>query len=82
MTRNMFSQLEKFDVPVGADIVVYDRRGRRALFYHKGADGYRLKLVRHKSGRPIRVRENDRLATMDYDGEILAGDMLGVFERV
>ena len=76
-----FAQLEEFGIPAGAEVVIYDRIRRKAVFYHKKADRYRFKLWRDKRSGPIYVRNSDYIFTVDFDGQITAGDMLGVFER-
>ncbi len=76
-----FAQLEEFGIPAGAEVVIYDRIRRKAVFYHKNADRYRFKLWRDKRSGPIYVRNSDYIFTVDFDGRITAGDMLGVFER-
>lgn len=76
-----FAQLEEFGIPAGAEVVIYDRIRRKAVFYHKNADIYRFKLWRDKRSGPIYVRNSDYIFTVDFDGRITAGDMLGVFER-
>lgn len=76
-----FARLEEFDIPVDAEVVIYDRLQRKAVFYHKNVDGYRFKLWRGKRSGLIRVRHSDYIFTMDFDGTIVEGDMLGVFER-
>lgn len=81
INRETFTQLEAFGIPAGAEVVIYDRIRRKAVFYHKNADRYRFKLWRDKRSGPIYVRNSDYIFTVDFDGQITAGDMLGVFER-
>ena len=40
-----FAQLEEFGIPAGAEVVIYDRIRRKAVFYHKNADRYRFKIM-------------------------------------
>lgn len=73
--------LDRFPVPVGSHLVLYKRGTRTANFYKKTSTGYVLRLTRNKRHNPIRVRKDDFLLTMDFNGGITAGDPVGVFER-
>lgn len=71
--------LKDYNVPEGYGVVVYDKKGRRAMFYAQRNGQFRLTLVREKRKAPILVRDNDFLVSMDTDGTMLKGDIYGVF---
>lgn len=79
--ENLKQILDTFPIPIGSHIVLYKRITRTANFYKKTPSGYTLTLTRNKRHNPIRVRKNDFLLTMDFNGGITAGDPVGVFER-
>lgn len=73
------SILRSLNIPVGVNVVIYDRLGRRALFYRNIGERYQRVLVRDKRGQLIRYRDDDMVFSMDFDGRITAGDTFGVF---
>lgn len=75
-------KLDQFPVPDGACIVVYDVASRKALFYRKSKSGYRIFHARNKRAQPISIRQDDYALTMDFDGNLTAGDWKGVFVRL
>lgn len=71
--------LRSLNIPAGGNAVIYDRLGRRALFYRNNGERYQRVLVRDKRGELIRYRDDDMVFSMDFDGRITAGDTFGVF---
>lgn len=72
--------LDKLQPSVGDCVVIYDRHRKKALFFRKKENGYHLTLTRDRHGHPVRVRKDDILASMDYDGTIIPGDAYNAFE--
>lgn len=75
-------KLDQFPIPVGACIVVYDVASRKALFYRKNKSGYKIFHARNKRAQPISIRPGDYALTMDFDGNLTAGDWKGAFVRL
>lgn len=74
-----FAALGNFDIPDGGSVAVYDRKGRRALFYRNNHGRFHRTLIRAKRNSPIKVREDDVLITLDTDGVMVKGDLYNVF---
>lgn len=83
MTKNRnkvtTKMLDEQNVEIGGNIVVYDRASRKVLFYRRTEPGYRLILALDKRGKPITIRANDVVLSIDRDGTVIPGDAYGVF---
>ena len=74
-------KLDQFPIPDGACVVVYDIARRKALFYRKLKSGYKIFHTRNKRAQPISIRQDDYALTLDFDGNLSAGDWKGAFIR-
>ena len=76
------AMLDVANINPGENVVLYDKRTRRAYFFKRTTTGYTLVLVRDKRSKPITVRDNDALLSVDFDGSVAVGDAFGVFSVI
>lgn len=73
--------LDQFGAKVGEDLAIYDEAERTIYFFHHGEEGYRLRMKRGKRKRKTKVRPDDVLIRINFDGTVSHGiDEIEEFE--